>query len=135
MEKNEIIMDEDPEIKSLNDQELFIYRYLNEENKSKIKSELNSEISHLEKIEEPVSEAEDDKEKEINEKIQNYFNSKNKSNKELNIIYTVDDLQKEKITLEKNMKKGKLKLLKKIIQKMKKIYYYLQIQRNLILLT
>ena len=36
---------------------------------------------------------------------------------------------------KKNMKKGKLKLLKKIIQKMKKIYYYLQIQRNLILLT
>ena len=107
MEKNEIIMDEDPEIKSLNDQELFIYRYLNEENKSKIKSELNSEISHLEKIEEPVSDIEDNKEKEINEKIQNYFNSKNKSNKELNILYTVDDLQKEKITLEKNIKEKK----------------------------
>ena len=107
MEKNEIIMDEDPEIKSLNDQELFIYRYLNEENKSKIKSELNSEISLLEKIEEPVSEIEDNKEKEINEKIQNYFNSKNKSNKELNILYTVDDLQKEKITLEKNIKEKK----------------------------
>ena len=107
MEKNEIIMDEDPEIKSLNDQELFIYRYLNEENKSKIKSELNSKISLLEKIEESVSEAEDDKEKEINEKIQNYFNAKNKSNKELNILYTVDDLQKEKITLEKNIKEKK----------------------------
>ena len=107
MEKNEIIMDEDPEIKSLNDQELFIYRYLNEENKSKIKSELNSEISHLEKIEEPVSDIEDNKEKEINEKIQNYFNAKNKSNKELNILYTVDDLQKEKITLEKNIKEKK----------------------------
>ena len=121
MEKNEIIMDEDPEIKSLNDQELFIYRYLNEENKSKIKSELNSEISHLEKIEEPVSEIEDDKEKEINEKIQNYFNSKNKSNKELNILYTVDDLQKEKITLEKNIKEKKeakelLKQLTKILE-------------------
>lgn len=107
MEKNEIIMDEDPEIKSLNDQELFIYRYLNEENKSKIKSELNSEISHLEKIEEPVSDIEDNKEKEINEKIQNYFNAKNKSNIELNILYTVDDLQKEKITLEKNIKEKK----------------------------
>ena len=107
MEKNEIIMDEDPEIKSLNDQELFIYRYLNEENKSKIKSELNSKISLLEKIEESVSEAEDDKEKEINEKIQNYFNAKNKSNIELNILYTVDDLQKEKITLEKNIKEKK----------------------------
>ena len=121
MEKNEIIMDEDPEIKSLNDQELFIYRYLNEENKSKIKSELNSEISHLEKIEEPVSDIEDNKEKEINEKIQNYFNSKNKSNKELNILYTVDDLQKEKITLEKNIKEKKeakelLKQLTKILE-------------------
>ena len=121
MEKNEIIMDEDPEIKSLNDQELFIYRYLNEENKSKIKSELNSEISLLEKIEKPVSEAEDDKEKEINEKIQNYFNVKNKSNKELNILYTVDDLQKEKITLEKNIKEKKeakelLKQLTKILE-------------------
>ena len=121
MEKNEIIMDEDPEIKSLNDQELFIYRYLNEENKSKIKSELNSEISHLEKIEEPVSDIEDDKEREINEKIQNYFNVKNKSNKELNIIYTVDDLQKEKITLEKNIKEKKeakelLKQLTKILE-------------------
>ena len=121
MEKNEIIMDEDPEIKSLNDQELFIYRYLNEENKSKIKSELNSEISLLEKIEEPVSEAEDDKEKEINEKIQNYFKAKNKSNKELNILYTVDDLQKEKITLEKNIKEKKeakelLKQLTKILE-------------------
>ena len=105
----------------INDQELFIYRYLNEENKSKIKSELNSEISLLEKIEEPVSEAEDDKEKEINEKIQNYFNSKNKSNKELNILYTVDDLQKEKITLEKNIKEKKeakelLKQLTKILE-------------------
>ena len=121
MEKNEIIMDEDPEIKSLNDQELFIYRYLNEENKSKIKSELNSEISHLEQIEEPVSEIEDNKEKEINEKIQNYFNAKNKSNKELNILYTVDDLQKEKITLEKNIKEKKeakelLKQLTKILE-------------------
>ena len=121
MEKNEIIMDEDPEIKSLNDQELFIYRYLNEENKSKIKSELNSEISHLEKIEEPVSDIEDNKEKEINEKIQNYFKSKNKSNKELNILYTVDDLQKEKITLEKNIKEKKeakelLKQLTKILE-------------------
>ena len=121
MEKNEIIMDEDPEIKSLNDQELFIYRYLNEENKSKIKSELNSEISHLEKIEESVSEAEDDKEKEINEKIQNYFKAKNKSNIELNILYTVDDLQKEKITLEKNIKEKKeakelLKQLTKILE-------------------
>ena len=121
MEKNEIIMDEDPEIKSLNDQELFIYRYLNEENKSKIKSELNSEISHLEKMEEPVSDIEDNKEKEINEKIQNYFNAKNKSNKELNILYTVDDLQKEKITLEKNIKEKKeakelLKQLTKILE-------------------
>ena len=121
MEKNEIIMDEDPEIKSLNDQELFIYRYLNEENKSKIKSELNSEISHLEQIEEPVSEIEDNKEKEINEKIQKYFNAKNKSNKELNILYTVDDLQKEKITLEKNIKEKKeakelLKQLTKILE-------------------
>jgi hypothetical protein len=121
MEKNEIIMDEDPEIKSLNDQELFIYRYLNEENKSKIKSELNSKISLLEKIEESVSEAEDDKEKEINEKIQNYFNAKNKSNIELNILYTVDDLQKEKITLEKNIKEKKeakelLKQLTKILE-------------------
>ena len=121
MEKNEIIMDEDPEIKSLNDQELFIYRYLNEENKSKIKSELNSEISHLEQIEEPVSEIEDNKEKEINEKIQNYFNAKNKSNIELNILYTVDDLQKEKITLEKNIKEKKeakelLKQLTKILE-------------------
>ena len=121
MEKNEIIMDEDPEIKSLNDQELFIYRYLNEENKSKIKSELNSKISLLEKIEESVSKAEDDKEKEINEKIQNYFNAKNKSNKELNILYTVDDLQKEKITLEKNIKEKKeakelLKQLTKILE-------------------
>ena len=121
MEKNEIIMDEDPEIKSLNDQELFIYRYLNEENKSKIKSELNSEISHLEKIEEPVSDIEDNKEKEINEKIQNYFNAKNKSNIELNILYTVDDLQKEKITLEKNIKEKKeakelLKQLTKILE-------------------
>ena len=121
MEKNEIIMDEDPEIKSFNDQELFIYRYLNEENKSKIKSELNSEISHLEKIEEPVSDIEDNKEKEINEKIQNYFNAKNKSNIELNILYTVDDLQKEKITLEKNIKEKKeakelLKQLTKILE-------------------
>jgi len=121
MEKNEIIMDEDPEIKSLNDQELFIYRYLNEENKSKIKSELNSKISLLEKIEESVSEAKDDKEKEINEKIQNYFNAKNKSNIELNILYTVDDLQKEKIILEKNIKEKKeakelLKQLTKILE-------------------
>ena len=44
MEENEIIIDEDPEVKSLNNEELLLYKYLKEENKSKIKSNINNEI-------------------------------------------------------------------------------------------
>ena len=108
MEENEIIIiDNDPEIKSLNDEELLLYKYFKEENKSKIKSNISNEISRLQKIEESSPKIDENKEKLLNEEIQNYFLAKNKNAKISNIIYTIDDLNNEKIIIEKNIKEKK----------------------------
>ena len=107
MEENEIIIDEDPEIKLLNNEELLLYKYLKEENKSKIKSNINNEISNLKQLEESSPKIDENKEKLLNEEIQNYFLTKNKNAKKNNIIYTIDDLNNEKITIEKNIKEKK----------------------------
>ena len=103
MEKNEIIIGDDPGIKTLNKEELIIYKYLSEENNPKIKSDLISEIDRLKQIEESTPKIDENKEKQLNEEIQNYFKDKNISNQE-NILYTIDDLHKEKIDLENNIK-------------------------------
>ena len=103
MEKNEIIIGDDPGIKTLNKEELIIYKYLSEENNPKIKSDIISEIDRLKQIEESAPKIDEDKEKQLNEEIQNYFKDKNISNQE-NILYTIDDLHKEKIDLENNIK-------------------------------
>ena len=103
MEKNEIIIGDDPGIKTLNKEELIIYKYLSEENNQKIKSDLISEIDRLKQIEESAPKIDENKEKQLNEEIQNYFKDKNISNQE-NILYTIDDLHKEKIDLENNIK-------------------------------
>ena len=82
MEENEIIIiDNDPEIKSLNDEELLLYKYFKEENKSKIKSNISNEISRLQQIEESSPKIDENKEKLLNEEIQNYFLAKNKNAK------------------------------------------------------
>ena len=108
MEENEIIIiDNDPEIKSLNDEELLLYKYFKEENKSKIKSNISNEISRLQQIEESSPKIDENKEKLLNEEIQNYFLAKNKNAKVSNIIYTIDDLNNEKIIIEKNIKEKK----------------------------
>ena len=108
MEENEIIIiDNDPEIKSLNDEELLLYKYFKEENKSKIKSNISNEISRLQQIEESSPKIDENKEKLLNEEIQNYFLAKNKNVKISNIIYTIDDLNNEKIIIEKNIKEKK----------------------------
>jgi len=107
MEKNEIIIGDDPEIKSLNKEELILYKYLSEENNPKIKSDLISEIEHLKQLEESVPKVDENKEKQLNDEIQNYFKDKNISNKEQNPLYTIDDLYKEKINLENNIKSKK----------------------------
>ena len=108
MEENEIIIiDNDPEIKSLNDEELLLYKYFKEENKSKIKSNISNEISRLQQIEESSPKIDESKEKLLNEEIQNYFLAKNKNVKISNIIYTIDDLNNEKIIIEKNIKEKK----------------------------
>ena len=108
MEENEIIIiDNDPEIKSLNDEELLLYKYFKEENKSKIKSNISNEISRLQQIEESSPKIDENKEKLLNEEIQNYFLAKNKNAKISNIIYTIDDLNNEKIIIEKNIKEKK----------------------------
>ena len=104
MEKNEIIIGDDPGIKTLNKEELIIYKYLSEENNPKIKSDLISEIDRLKQIEESAPKIDENKEKQLNEEIQNYFKDKNISNQEQNILYTIDDLYKEKIDLENNIK-------------------------------
>ena len=108
MEENEIIIiDNDPEIKSLNDEELLLYKYFKEENKSKIKSNISNEISRLQQIEESSPKIDENKEILLNEEIQNYFLAKNKNAKISNIIYTIDDLNNEKIIIEKNIKEKK----------------------------
>ena len=108
MEENEIIIiDNAPEIKSLNDEELLLYKYFKEENKSKIKSNISNEISRLQQIEESSPKIDENKEKLLNEEIQNYFLAKNKNAKVSNIIYTIDDLNNEKIIIEKNIKEKK----------------------------
>ena len=107
MEKNEIIIGDGPGIKTLNKEELIIYKYLSEENNPKIKSDLISEIDRLKQIEESAPKIDENKEKELNEDIQNYFKDKNISNQEQNILYTIDDLYKEKIDLENNIKSKK----------------------------
>ena len=103
MEKNEIIIGDDPGIKTLNKEELIIYKYLSEENNPEIKSDIISEIDRLKQIEESAPKIDENKEKQLNEEIQNYFKDKNISNQE-NILYTIDDLHKEKIDLENNIK-------------------------------
>lgn len=103
MEKNEIIIGDGPGIKTLNKEELIIYKYLSEENNQKIKSDIISEIDRLKQIEESAPKIDENKEKQLNEEIQNYFKDKNISNQE-NILYTIDDLHKEKIDLENNIK-------------------------------
>ena len=106
MEKNEIIIEEDQEIKSLNKEELLLYKYLSEENNQRIKSDLNSEITRLKTIEESSPKIDDDKEKKLNNEIQEYFKVKNKLNNDSN-KYSIDDLYDEKINLEKNIKEKK----------------------------
>ena len=107
MEENEIIEEEDPEMKSLNNEELLLYKYLKEENKIKIKSNINNEISRLKQIEESSPKIDENKEKLLNEEIQKYFLAKNKKAKISNILYTIDDLNNEKTTIEKNIKEKK----------------------------
>ena len=107
MEENEIIEEEDPEMKSLNNEELLLYKYLKEENKSQIKSNINNEISRLKQIEESSPKIDESKEKLLNEEIQKYFLAKNKKAKISNILYTIDDLNNEKTTIEKNIKEKK----------------------------
>ena len=107
MEENEIIEEEDPEMKSLNNEELLLYKYLKEENKSQIKSNINNEISRLKQIEESSPKIDENKEKLLNEEIQKYFLAKNKKAKISNILYTIDDLNNEKTTIEKNIKEKK----------------------------
>ena len=114
MEINEIIINEDPQIKSLSQEELILYNYLNNENKIKIKSDLASQISALKQIKETSPKVAENNIKNKNLKhendlIQEYFNEKNRNSKNIsnNIIYTVDDIQKEKENLEKNIKEKK----------------------------
>ena len=76
MEKNEIIIGDDPEIKSLNKEELILYKYLSEENNPKIKSDLISEMEHLKQLEESAPKVDENKEKQLNDEIQNYFKDK-----------------------------------------------------------
>ena len=105
MEKNEIIIEEDNEIKTFKKNELLLYKYFKYENKDKIKSDLNYEISHLKKIEDSSPKINENKEKQLNDEIQDFF--KNKNSKNNKTLYTIDDLQDEKIILEKDIKEKK----------------------------
>ena len=88
MEINEIIINEDPQIKSLSQEELILYNYLNNENKIKIKSDLASQISALKQIKETSPKVDENTKKNENLKhendlIQEYFNEKNRNSKNI----------------------------------------------------
>ena len=71
MEINEIIINEDPQIKSLSQEELILYNYLNNENKIKIKSDLASQISALKQIKETSPKVDENNKKNENLKPEN----------------------------------------------------------------
>ena len=109
MERNELNNIKDEKIKNLNKEELIIYNYLTEQNKEKIKSDLQNKLSGLKKEIDLIPKIEEKDENLTNNLIKNYFQDKESQkflpeNKKSNIIYTIDNLFDEKDFIEKKIK-------------------------------
>ena len=102
MERNELN-------KNLNKEELIIYNYLTEQNKEKIKTDLQNKLSGLKKEIDLIPKIEEKDENLTNNLIKNYFQEKESKkflpeNKKANIIYTIENLYDEKDFIEKKIK-------------------------------
>jgi len=103
------------EISNLNEEELIIYKYLNEgENKSKTKTHLENKISELSKLKDSIPKIEENDQILTNNLIKKYFEEKENKNKinlpnenKPNIIYSLDNLLNEKEKIEKKIKDKK----------------------------
>ena len=109
MERNELNNIKDEKIKNLNKEELIIYNYLTEQNKEKIKSDLQNKLSGLKKEIDLIPKIEEKDENLTNNLIKNYFQDKESQkflpeNKKSNIIYTIDNLFDEKDFIEKKIR-------------------------------
>ena len=100
------------EISNFNEEELIIYKYLNEgENKSKTKTDLENKISELSKLKDSIPKIEENGRILTNNLIKKYFEEKENKNKinlpnenKPNIIYSIDNILKEKEKIEKKIK-------------------------------
>ena len=121
MERNNLNNIKDEKINNLNEGELIIYRYLTENNKENIKTELENKLSNLKKEKDLIPEIEEKDENLTNDLIKNYFREKENKNikvedKKQNILYTIDNLFDEKDYIEKQIKEKNeaLELLKNL---------------------
>ena len=109
MERNELNNIKDEKMKNLNKEELIIYNYLTEQNKEKIKTDLQNKLSGLKKEIDLIPKIEEKDENLTNNLIKNYFQDKESQkflpeNKKSNIIYTIENLFDEKDFIEKKIR-------------------------------
>ena len=120
---------EDQNTENFNEEELIIYNYLNEEDKSERNraiSDLKDKILELEKMKDLIPKIEEKDQKMADDLIKQYFEEKEKDKEKKskndeakdkkNIIYTIDNLLNEKEIIEKriNDKKEAIEILKEI---------------------
>lgn len=120
---------EDQNTENFNEEELIIYNYLNEEDKSersRAVSDLKDKILELEKMKDLIPKIEEKDQKMADDLIKQYFEEKEKDKEKKskndeakdkkNIIYTMDNLLNEKEIIEKriNDKKEAIEILKEI---------------------
>lgn len=120
---------EDQNTENFNEEELIIYNYLNEEDKSersRAVSDLKDKILELEKMKDLIPKIEEKDQKMADDLIKQYFEEKEKDKEKKskndeakdkkNIIYTIDNLLNEKEIIEKriNDKKEAIEILKEI---------------------
>lgn len=120
---------EDQNTEYFNEEELIIYNYLNEEDKSersRAVSDLKDKILELEKMKDLIPKIEEKDQKMADDLIKQYFEEKEKDKEKKSkndeakdkkiIIYTIDNLLNEKEIIEKriNDKKEAIEILKEI---------------------
>jgi len=120
---------EDQNTENFNEEELIIYNYLNEEDKSersRAVSDLKDKILELEKMKDLIPKIEEKDQKMADDLIKQYFEEKEKDKEKKSkndeakdkkiIIYTIDNLLNEKEIIEKriNDKKEAIEILKEI---------------------
>ena len=124
MEKNNS-KEQDEITKNLNEEELVIYKYLNGDNKSIIKTDLETKISELKKVKDSIPKIDEKEQILANNLIKQYFEEKenkniinlpNEQKQKPNIIYSLENLLNEKENIEKKIKDKKeaVELLKEL---------------------